>query len=238
VSTSRDSHQLVVCCTLFPVGADKDLHCPRFRIRDRSLWFRVFRVRVSPSQVASSSASSSWKQQSPALVIKNNERTTQDHALNKQDSHLAQDDVPSPIPAVPHPPAIPDCTANTDDHDHGTHVDKAEAMYLLLCPGELLANVMPCQADKGPLARHCLHIVVQYWIHVLELPGRLNAIVDTGPREEFNAPRKRHSTRFTKIRNRAGLRCTRSKPMLVRPEQWKAALASPHRLSVSGRQSE
>jgi hypothetical protein len=191
------------------------MHCPRFRIRDRSLWFRVFRVRVSPSQVASSSASSSWKQQSPALVIKNNERTTQDHALNKQDSHLAQDDVPSPIPAVPHPPAIPDRTADTDDHDHGAHVDKAEAMHLLLCPGESLENVMSSQADKGPLARHCLYILMQYWIHVAEFPGRLNAIVDTRSHAELYIARKRHSTRLTKKRNRAGIRCTRAKPMLV-----------------------
>ena len=43
----------------------------------------------------------------------------------RQDRHLAQDDVPSPIPALPRPAAVPDRTADTDDHDRGIDVDQA-----------------------------------------------------------------------------------------------------------------
>lgn len=43
----------------------------------------------------------------------------------RQDPHLPQHDVPSPIPALPRPAAVPDRTADTDDHDRGIDVGQA-----------------------------------------------------------------------------------------------------------------
>lgn len=57
--------------------------------------------------------------------------------------------MPSPIPAISHPPAISDGAANTDDHDHGADVDQAKAVYLLFRTGTHFRDLVPYMLIKA-----------------------------------------------------------------------------------------